>query len=363
MNVPSKKTVFLRIGSDKAGTVTLAELVRWNADLFMAKGCFTPMVNSSTLIDYAIYCAQKGVPCLPQDVSVYSKSDLWLNSTRSQETIDQFLDFAKAYETTSNSDIFLLTETLWGQWVNKDPKLFGCDPSEVMNNINSFLFNHEIKIVVNIRRVDLYIESIFNQSVKRGDCVNKSRIMRMASGRSSQRALDFVMKLEKCFGRENIIFRPFEREQMVDRDFISDTLHMLGLHEFRDEFRVGQLNAGLQRDLLETLIPLNETHGKILTNYDLLKVSAILKEKYKYKEVREILSQEERILLIEESAEFYSYLSENYLETAPVFKNPLPDDAHMGYKLTDERREFISNMIFHIKDHGFKNLPEASPDQ
>jgi hypothetical protein len=156
--------------------------------------------------------------------------------------------------------------------------------------------------------------------------------------------------LEKIFGRDNIIIRPFERSQMIDRDLVADTLSTIGLYGKINELQIQIENEGLHRDLCETLIILNKQHGKLVNNKRLLDLSKILKTKYNFQDIKYILSQKERTELISSFSSFYDYLSQHYNNKKPFFIDPLPDDNHLSYSLSQDRFNLIKQMIFDIRD-------------
>lgn len=100
------KTVYLRIGSDKAGTVTIADFVENNRDLLNSFGLIAPLRNCIGFIDYIINKYKL------ESINKFSIENILLKNSNYQEELNDFfeLDFI-----TNNKNIFLTTETLWGR--------------------------------------------------------------------------------------------------------------------------------------------------------------------------------------------------------------------------------------------------------
>ena len=199
-----KKTVFMRIGSDKAGTVTLANLVDDNREVFRKKGFFAPMRNCMPLYDHLV---KKGNL---SSVNIFDPSDLGEKHRASMACFDQLINHPESY---ADADVFLTTETFWGRLTKKTVVQFRNDIIVLCRKIRDFFPEHTIRIILHLRRADLYYESLFKQGFKAGRSY-KNGNQDLVLNSFPQNCLALLRILEKCFGAANIIIRPFERRQM-----------------------------------------------------------------------------------------------------------------------------------------------------
>jgi hypothetical protein len=331
------KALWFRIGADKAGTVSLAELVEKNRTIFLKNNFYTPIRNCLPVIDFFI-----------------NKHELnSINTFDSTHFLSQednkiyFEELMFSYDRFKDKNIFLTTETFWGRLSKKNTKKCSKDIEKLCEQIIRYFKHHNIKIILNVRRIDTYIESLYKQEIKAGRYISIEQLKKRLK---SEKCLDLLILLEKIFGRDNIIIRPFERSQMIDRDLVADTLSTIGLYGKINELQIQIENEGLHRDLCETLIILNKQHGKLVNNKRLLDLSKILKTKYNFQDIKYILSQKERTELISSFSSFYDYLSQHYNNKKPFFIDPLPDDNHLSYSLSQDRFNLIKQMIFDIRD-------------
>jgi hypothetical protein len=325
-------TLYMRIGSDKAGTVTLARLVERNRDVFLRHNVNAPPRNCVALLDHF--------------VTRHNLRTIDVFGSKASPAVDkrahEFAEFMEHYPDFKEMDIFLTTETFWGRLSKKDISARKDDISTLCTCIKDFFYNHAIKIILHLRRVDLYIESLYKQRIKSNQFVNMERLKKSIS---PQKCMALLGILEDVFGKENLIVRPFERSRLLDNDLVADTLGIMGLYDQRGEFASMVANEGLHRDLCETLLVLNREHGKLLDNKALLELSNILTKDYKFTDYKFILSRAERVALYSAFEEFYSYLARTYNNGNAFFVEPFPNDAHPGYSLSRERFATIRELV------------------
>jgi hypothetical protein len=344
-----KKTVFMRIGSDKAGTVTLANLVDDNRELFRKVGFYAPMRNCMPLYDYLV--KRGGL----SSIDIFDPSRLPEKHRASMACFDQLINHP---ESCADTDVFLTTETFWGRLAKK--KVLQCknDIIALCSKIRGFFPGHNIHLILHLRRADLYYESLYKQGIKAGQTY-KNGIQDLVRNSFPQNCLALLRILEECFDAENITIRPFERRQMRDGDFVSDTLALLGI-ENRSEFKITRANESLHRDLCETLIRLNRQHGKLLSNPDLLALNDVLTGRHAFPDVQSFLSRQERQAILAEFEEFYNYIEQNYRNGNALFQEGFPEDTHLDYRLSDSTFETIRDLIF--QTHAQRtSLPETHP--
>jgi hypothetical protein len=330
------KRIYMRIGSDKAGTVSLANLVVHNKDTFLKHGMYAPIRNCIPVFDYFI---KKGHL---NSINTFDSSD-FLSKKNHMQLFKELMD---QYEERKQFDIFLTTETFWGRLSKKNIEKCRKDIKKLSQSIKEYFKYHQVIIILNLRRIDLYIESLYKQEIKAGRHLT---ISQLKNHLTPEKPFGLLLLLEEVFGKENIIIRPFERSQMIDGDLVADTLKILKLYSHIDDFKIKIKNEGLHRDLCETLLILNKEKGKLISNKQLIRLSGILKNEYKFKDVKYILSLDERKKLIANYESFYRYLGENYSNGTPFFAEPLPGDEHLEYFLSKDHFEIIKKIIYDIK--------------
>lgn len=320
--------LYLRIGSDKAGTVSIANMVNNNKELLYKNNIFSPTRNCLYLFDY-----------LESKNKIHKRKIFTENVEKRKLETENFMSKYR-YNSLNNMDILLTTEVLWGR-LSKN-RIHDMDKLNIyLNSIKNLFINHEIIIILNLRRIDLYIESLYKQSIKSGNNIDINKISNKIS---PDNAFNFFNAIEKVFSKNNILVRPFEKNQMYNKDVVSDILYIMGLHNNINDFNIIHGNEGLHRDLLETLRITNEKYGKLLNNIDLINISKKLYKEYEFTDYKYILNQESRTKLIEQWKNFYNYIETNY-NTNKLFNDPLPEDTHVQYELDKNKYEIIVNLM------------------
>lgn len=238
--------------------------------------------------------------------------------------------------------LFLTTETIWGRLSKRDLSPIRSEVLELLRVMIRTFHQHQVRVILHLRRIDLYLESLYKQEVKAG---RPTSMQWLIDRITAERAWHFLQLLEEVFGRENVIVRPFERSQLYEGDAVADLLRDLGLLHIRDQLEVVHGNEGLHRDLVETLLVLNRDYGKIVPNNHLLRISERLHTEYGLPDEKHLLDRATRERLLADYRDFYDYLGRTYGDGGPFFRDAVPDDTHMGYELPRERFAFIRDLV------------------
>ena len=111
-----------------------------------------------------------------------------------------------------------------------------------------------IKVVIYLRRQDRTIESLYNQLIKNGE-EYRSFDEYLHSNDVSKDFLEYQLKLgliSRIIGRENLIVRVYEKQQLVGNDIITDFLSVLGIPSDKDDWERGEFpNLSLRGNYLE----------------------------------------------------------------------------------------------------------------
>lgn len=115
----------------------------------------------------------------------------------------------------------------------------------------------ELKVIVYLRRQDLFIESLWNERVKSKHFETQSFTEYLEDGKVFEWPLDyyeFLKKTEKYINRENLIVRVYEKKQFEKEghSIFSDFLQCTGL-ELTDEYtkETVKKNLGLRGNFIE----------------------------------------------------------------------------------------------------------------
>lgn len=207
-----------------------------------------------------------------------------------------------------------------------------------------------IKVICYVRRQDHHLESAWKQWGHK--FVSSSQILDSLDKQNEQwggwRQTDWHRLLKpwaQNFGMENIIVRPYEKEQMPE-GVLPDFLKTINVNwpekpALRNDVNV---NSGFSRDVLEFL-SLNRDFYENLSDQRLHNMmNRVLDESYKKKpfESYGILSPKERLEILKKYELSNQLVARDYLKRADgrLFYEPLPnlDDAWEPYEgLTVER--------------------------
>lgn len=97
----------------------------------------------------------------------------------------------------------------------------------------------QIRIVIYLRRPDLYLESLFKQRVK-ADVTAHSAQQFLKRHRETALHLDVIEEFATCFGDDSIILRPFDRSHLVNGNAVDDFLHVIGMGDRSDMVPLAQ---------------------------------------------------------------------------------------------------------------------------
>jgi hypothetical protein len=197
----------------------------------------------------------------------------------------------------------------------------------------------EVKIIIYLRRQDLYIESVYGFLVKIGKFSNSFSNFKYEKVFN----LDYRIKIEEwaaLFGRENIIVRIYESGQFHGGTIFHDFMHTLGV-PLGPEFRLPpkRINVSLTRDLLELRILLNQlgTDNAIVSSLEALSIQL---KKEDPTLPYGILSPEERKALLTKHADSNAWIANTFLgrEDGILFYAPIQPEAWRPYPgLQDEQ--------------------------
>lgn len=240
-------TVYIGIGMVKTGTTALQTFMRENEEVMKKQGYCYPFLDLGINKKYD----NKNAHFL-----VY-RSEAEDRETRKAEekavrdhAYEQLKCMAEKYP-----NIVLSEELIWHRsngnpnfWNRLGPNFakIGCD----------------VKVIVYLRRQDLLIQSLYNQSVKRLPLTSLTFEECIKGTFFDYMPLDYAEHLKKIaegIGRENLIVKVYERGQFVKGDLYADFAGSIGL-ELTEEFTKNNIvsNDALNGNFLEIKRWLNE---------------------------------------------------------------------------------------------------------
>ena len=108
-----------------------------------------------------------------------------------------------------------------------------------------------IKIIVYLRRQDLFLELTLYERIKKGE--TDQHIDDFLDKKTVKNYYCFIDLMSRVFGKSNIVVRPFERQQLSGNDVVVDFLNILGLKSDITVEKPGSLNTTPPAEFIELL--------------------------------------------------------------------------------------------------------------
>ena len=132
----------------------------------------------------------------------------------------------------------------------------------------------DIKIIVYLRRQDLCLESCYAEMVRRHFYTGSIEEL-LGSEYVFAGQLHYLKKLDYIagiVGKENLVIRPFEKEQFIENDLLYDFLYLLGIKKINIEADKSDVNVGLHPADVEIMKCINVALGLKREHFGLLGV-------------------------------------------------------------------------------------------
>lgn len=295
-------TLYLHIGHHKTASTALQYFLTKNYETFKAKGILYPQTaRAGELVDYAHHSLAFSIQDAPQILEERSAKCTWESYLESLQR-----ESADIPVTVISTEIF-------------------CEnilPQKLLDLQNVF---NDIKVIYYVRRADTLLQSIENFLTYIDQDITPEQFFLR-----DYAALEVFSSL---FGKENIIVRPFEKQQFPGGSVFADLLAILGLKD-TTEFQkpVGNVNESTKDlnvlefyDLLKKYVPDCAKYIKI-THKNICDLKLLTSDDYtEWRYPRR--SPAQRIELIKQHGDFYANIARDYLkrEDGVLFYDPLPD--------------------------------------
>lgn len=324
----------LHIGSPKTGTTAWQSMFLNNQDVLRRYGWAYPDLLAESRFIFekkrtSFSRWRNGI--IIKDTLNYS----WSNNSKEKlwKIIRRHLE---------NSNVLLSDE---GMWLQPEAIDFLCERYK------------RIKVVIYLRRQDLFIDSLWGFEVKaRKDyCDN---IMSLIDSYN----IDFltnIKEFEKKVGKENIIVRAFEREQLVDGDAIADIIHIMNTiagtwlqkTDLVASNDADNDNRGLDKELLPIKLYMNKALSEEKVDLSMY-WNSIISENTLNNGTGHYLPLEERKKILNRYSEDNSYIARYYMnrDDGKLFTNCISDYTEDSTELSHREKILFKALVKAVKN-------------
>lgn len=274
--------------------------------------------------------------------------------TKGQNLSSVFTNISKTLKRAGENDVLISSEGL-----------YKIESEKVVNRLKQIAKNQnfEIKIIIYLRRQDLALASIHNQKVKRHYHTESLESWAIEYYQNEERLhfFELLNRLSLQFGRENVIPKIFEKEQMVNNDLIHDFLSILGI-EFSEKFNLesGLKNPSLSSKSVNLMRDLNNLNPTKTFSNRFMDIEQLIQKNIGSLKEKESLSYELSMEVLQYFEEQNTQVAKNYFgrEDGKLFysspqENKITED---NKNLTVEELSFIFGGLFLSMDRSIKNL-------
>ncbi len=336
--------LYLHIGMPKTGTTYIQNFLRANNNVLKEKGYVYPDFG----VRFDAVGANRNAHFLVSVIRDENKKRLV--GTEHEIEDECFEKLYGLFEEYPN--VIISEESIWNSAERKRDKNF-------WKNLKERLESHGIslKIIVYLRRQDLYIQSFWAQQIKESrfsdtlqEYINSSAFKRAK--------LDYKQRLDeisKVVGKENMLVRVYEKEQYAppQKTIVSDFLKTVGL-QYTDEYtELERLpNRSLSGVYLETMRELNkvgifDVHNKYVQS--LMKTVAENNNDIKSISSNEFMTSEETVEFLAKYKDTNDAVAREYLSRGDegLFFEELKvsDEGKHKYTSTDYVRVLAQMLV------------------
>lgn len=298
-------TIFLHIGLNKTGTTAIQKFFTQNREDLQRHRLLYPVTGASRRAHYQVSAALGFLPAAKRKTTdVVSPPEL-------RRALEEEIS-------SSSAEAVLLSSEMFTRQMPLQP-------------VRELFSGYPVKIVVYLRRHDHWWESVYNQAVKTvtnppwGSGIDEFLAFRR-SGKGGFRYFgDLVDHWATTFGKENIIVRPYEREQNQP-NIVVDILRAIGYGHVATDIPVEpeHINQSLSSAALERI---DQYQRSDLDDDTRAQLIAKTKKRDSKTDPQSEIDPELRLQLVQENLQDYAYIAKEYLgrEDGRLFWEPLPE--------------------------------------
>lgn len=225
-----KKEIFIHIGDAKTGTSSIQNYLSYNRLELKKKGILyskTGLLSEKGIANHKLaFCVNSNQTHYHAEAqNLYADLDKEINETKCNKII-------------VSSEGFCSLRTL-----------------DEIRILKIFLDKYKPKIIVYLRRPDLWIESWYMQIVKQKPFISKTFEEYLKN--HQEPSLRTIINYSKVFGKKNILARPFETDKMFNNNLIDDFFNLIGCEKIGKS--VEDINRSPDVYVTELLRTLNAT--------------------------------------------------------------------------------------------------------
>ena len=301
------KTLYVHIGMPKTGTTAIQNFCFENQKILNQKGYDYPRLPH--IYGDEIARVRNGHFLVPEEFAT--------NPDVFQKNLETISERFKKYP-----NIILSDEAIWTP-VSKCKNMWKALKEESTKN------GYQVKIVLYLRRQDLYLSSIWNQYVKgENETIPWAEFVKNPSRAGKMKYGTNLKHLVSVWEQENVIVRRFEPKHFVGNSIYADFLQAVGL-EMSDEYRLSQYvrNTKLAGNTHEIMRIINgmpdidREKNKFFAKQVLLTFADVSGAEYK----TEMFSKEEAMAFMQKYREENQKVSDIFFNGEELFDNSWKD--------------------------------------
>ncbi len=239
------KTIYLHIGTEKTGTTTIQNFLWQNRNKILKQGYIYPKFLGIYCFDLSMYSSNP-----KHSVDIRRMKQMNMNEyNKFQKEFPQIF-VRKCKKMIKSYSIILSSELLSSRIRN----------SEEINKLYELLhlISGDIKIIIYLRRQDLFFTSLYSTAVKSG-CSEKFSDWIRSINYSNFDYYQLLNFWSSVFKKENIIVRVFNKNNFKDNNLIDDFISIFPI-EYNNLRDIENKNISLNVNTLRVLRIINKIH-------------------------------------------------------------------------------------------------------
>jgi hypothetical protein len=240
------KTIYIHIGGPKTGSTSVQSFATFNQKPLLERDVFYPLIGRS-------FAGPMG--------KLFINGHIFIDRMICSEGINTITlrdncqlianDLCRTFDNSGCSKMLISEEALF----------FGFNGT--LSTICD-LFNkskYKLKIIVYLRNICEYSSGLWKEDIKSGiwkqsiefnpdNTIDLESSMRLKAA-SYLESLKMLESLSEKIGKENIIIRTFEKERWINNDLVDDFLSILNIKNNKKLQKIGDVNVGISREMVE----------------------------------------------------------------------------------------------------------------
>lgn len=238
-------------------------------------------------------------------------------------------------------------------------EIFPVCKKELRSFANKVFPEHNLCLVIYLRRHDELLEADYSQRIKHGEETRTIQEFYKEAPKYSYKS--FISDCVNVFNPGKLIVRPYESNQFFEGSIFADFLHYVFQWKLSDKFDLpdSKANPRLSRDALEFKLLINKSPISFDVKNKLVKSLLAYSKQIdpgtiKAFKKQNLLSPEERKQIVEKNREEYTFVARKYLnrDNGVLFNEDIPDKYTKG----NEFNELSPNASIDIIVNIYKEL-------